>query len=220
MNRRLTPRGKERRRQLMEFAAHRFAANGYHPTSVAEIVDGMGVGKGVFYWYFSSKEELFGEILRDAQQDLRRRQQAAIADESDPVTRITEGIRATMSWLSENRHLFTLSEFASSEERFRPALRRGQDVAVADVARHVKDGIAAGTIMDADPLVVSHAILGVTNQLARTFVLQQGDNPGAVADAAITFCLSGLMGARRHGVALTSAGPGGAMATGMSQRRV
>ncbi|MBW3557793.1 MAG: TetR/AcrR family transcriptional regulator, partial [Actinobacteria bacterium] len=38
----------------MDFAAHRFADHGYHPTSVAEIVQGMGVGKGVFYWYFSS----------------------------------------------------------------------------------------------------------------------------------------------------------------------
>ena len=63
MNRRLTQRGRDRRRQLIDFAAHRFAENGYDPTSVAEIVSGMKVGKGVFYWYFSSKEELFLEIL-------------------------------------------------------------------------------------------------------------------------------------------------------------
>ena len=52
MNRRLTSRGKERRRQLMDHATGLFADNGYHPTSVAEIVQGLGVGKGVFYWYF------------------------------------------------------------------------------------------------------------------------------------------------------------------------
>ena len=56
----------------MDFAARRFAENGYHPTSVAEIVEGMGVGKGVFYWYFSSKEALLVEILREAQYDLRQ----------------------------------------------------------------------------------------------------------------------------------------------------
>ena len=78
MNRRLTQRGRERRLQLMEFAARRFAENGYHPTSVAEIVDELEVGKGVFYWYFSSKEELFNEILRDSQYALRRRQQHLI----------------------------------------------------------------------------------------------------------------------------------------------
>ena len=99
MNRRLTQRGRDRRQQLMEFATARFAENGYHPTSVAEIVQGLGVGKGVFYWYFSSKEELFLEILKDAQTSLRRRQQQAIGDEADPVTRIELGIRASMAWL-------------------------------------------------------------------------------------------------------------------------
>jgi len=170
VNRRLTHRGKERRRQLMDFAARRFAERGYHPTSVAEVVQGMGVGKGVFYWYFSSKEELFLEILREAQHDLRRRQQQAFGDEDDPIQRIELGIRASMVWLAENRHLFTLLQFAASEERFAPSLRRGQDVAVADVAKHVKDAIAAGRVRDADPTWLAHSILGVTNQLARTFV--------------------------------------------------
>src|SRR5579872_1843343 len=85
MKRRLTPRGQERRRQLMDEATRRFAASGYDPTSVAEICDGLGVGKGVFYWYFASKEELLGEILREAQHDLRRRQHAAIRGEPGAV---------------------------------------------------------------------------------------------------------------------------------------
>src|SRR5947207_4041201 len=125
MNRRLTPRGEDRRSQLMDFAARRFAENGYHPTSVAEIVQGIGVGKGVFYWYFRSKEELLGEILRQAQRDMRRRQQQAMGDETDPVRRIELGIRGTMQWVDENRHLSTLFQFASTEERFAPAMRRG-----------------------------------------------------------------------------------------------
>jgi len=196
MERTLTARGKDRRHQLMEFAARRFAENGYHPTSVAEIVQGMGVGKGVFYWYFSSKEELFTEILKQAQHDLRRRQQSALGNEPDPVRRIELGIRSSMEWLSENRHLLTLFQFAASEERFLPALQRGQDVAVDDVARHVKEGIVAGRIRDADPLVLTHAILGVTNSLARTFIFLNGDSPESVADAAVSFCLEGLLGER------------------------
>src|ERR1700736_104813 len=100
MKRRLTARGQERRPQLMGEAARRFATSGYDPTSVAEIVDSLGVGKGVFYWYFASKEELLCEILREAQHDLRRCQHAAIRGEPDPVRRITLGIRASMAWVS------------------------------------------------------------------------------------------------------------------------
>ncbi|HZU71968.1 MAG TPA: TetR/AcrR family transcriptional regulator [Acidimicrobiales bacterium] len=196
MERRLTARGRERRRQLMDYAAERFATNGYHPTSVAEIVAGMNVGKGVFYWYFSSKEELFLEILAEAQRELRRRQQQALGDEPDPVRRIEAGIRATLAWLGTNRHLFSLFQFAASEERFWPYLRRGQEVAVADVVRHVGEGIAAGEIRDADPLILTHAVLGVINHLARTFILERGESPEKVGDAAVAFCLEGLLGAR------------------------
>src|SRR5687767_13231320 len=96
--RRLTPRGRERRRQLLDFAARRFAENGYHPTSVADIVGGLGVGKGVFYWYFDSKEQLFLEILRESQTDLRRAQRDAIAEEGDPVRRLELGVRAAFTW--------------------------------------------------------------------------------------------------------------------------
>jgi len=50
----------------MAHAAALFSSNGYHPTSVAQIVQGIGVGKGVFYWYFDSKEELFLDPREDS----------------------------------------------------------------------------------------------------------------------------------------------------------
>jgi AcrR family transcriptional regulator len=185
----------------MDFAAARFAENGYHPTSVAEIVQGIGVGKGVFYWYFSSKEELFLEILREAQYDLRRKQQQAIGDEPDPLRRIEAGIRASMRWFEANRNLLNLFQFAATEDRFAPALRRGQEVAHADAVRHVKEGIVDGRIRDGDPAVLAHAILGVTSQLARELIHYRGDPADEVADAAVAFCLDGLAPGRRGGPA-------------------
>jgi AcrR family transcriptional regulator len=198
--RRLTARGQRRRRELLELAAQLFASQGYHPTSVADVVEGLGVGKGVFYWYFASKEELFRQILADAQRDLRRAQRQAIAEEPDPVRRIEAGIRAAVGWLSDYRHLFVLLEFARTEERFAPLIRQGEEQAVADALPHVKAGIDAGLIRRQDPLVVAHAILGVTHHLARVLVLEQGRPAEAVAEGAVAFCLSGILApaAARH----------------------
>ena len=196
MERRLTPRGLERRRQLLDFAAHRFAESGYHPTSVGEIVQGMGVGKGVFYWYFDSKEELLLEILQGAQLDLRRAQKAAIEDEPDPLVRIEKGIRASLRWLDANRHLDTLIRFARTDEAFAPAMDRGGRVAVADVARHVQEAIDTGRIPPSDPEVLAQCILGVTDSLARVELIQRGRPPDEVADAAVSFCFEGLARAR------------------------
>ena len=192
MARRLTQRGKERREQLMAYAAARFAEQGYHPTSVSEIVSGLGVGKGVFYWYFDSKEQLFLEILKEAQTDLRRRQQQAIGDEDDPVKRIELGLRASMAWAEAHRDHNKLIQFAATETTFMPALLRGQDIAVADVVKHVKEAMAQGRIRDADPDVLAHAMVGVVGHLTRIFIYERGEPADSVADAAVAFCLEGL----------------------------
>jgi AcrR family transcriptional regulator len=192
--RKLTNRGKERRRQLIDHAARLFAANGYHPTSVADIVGSLGVGKGVFYWYFDSKEQLFLEILRESQTDLRRAQRDAIAGEDDPVRRLELGVRAAFRWWAEHPEITNLVQFAATEAGFAKALRRGQEVALGDAASHIKDAIAAGEVRDEDPDVLAHAVLAVTTHFARELVQGRGDDPDATAALAIAIVLDGLRG--------------------------
>lgn len=176
----------------MAYAAQRFAEQGYHPTSVSEIVQGLGVGKGVFYWYFDSKEQLFLEILKEAQTEVRRKQREAIGDEDDPVKKIELGLRASMEWAARHREHNELIQFAATESTFLNALRRGQEVAVADVVKHVKEAMAQGRIRDADPDVVAHAMVGVVAHLTRVFIYERGEPADVVAEHAIAFCLEGL----------------------------
>jgi AcrR family transcriptional regulator len=180
----------------MDLAAHRFAADGYHSTSVTSIVDGLGVGKGVFYWYFPSKDELFSEILADSLRSMRLAQREAIAGQPDPARRIEWGIRATLGWLSDHRHLFALLEFARTEERFAPIIRQGDHQTLADALPHVSAGITAGLLRGEDPTTLAMAIVGVTGHLARVLVLEQGQDAERVAEAVISFCRQGYLAGR------------------------
>ena len=58
-DRRLTNQGQERRRQLLDAAAALFSERGYQETRIVDICKEAGVAKGLFYWYFESKEEVF-----------------------------------------------------------------------------------------------------------------------------------------------------------------
>jgi len=69
----------------------------------------------------------------------------------------------------------------------------GEEQAVADALPHVKAGIAAGMIRREDPLVLAHAILGVTERLARVLVLEQDRTAEDAAAAAVAFCLEGIL---------------------------
>ncbi len=127
--RKLTARGRDRKRALLDYATKRFAENGFHPTSVSDIVDGIGVGKGVFYWYFPSKDDVLREILRQSLYDLRKAQQDAIGDATDPLGRIERGIRSSLRWYENNPDILRLTNqlFAADDPDLkRPAADRRQ----------------------------------------------------------------------------------------------
>ncbi|HMQ28412.1 MAG TPA: hypothetical protein PKA98_20665, partial [Acidimicrobiales bacterium] len=109
------------------------------------------------------------------------------------IARIELGIRASLAWSSEHRDLLSLFQFAATEERFAPALRRGQDIAIDDVVGPVKEGIVAGRIRDGDATLIAHAILGVTGHLSRVFIHEREGSTNEVADAAVSFCLEGVL---------------------------
>ncbi|NLD76593.1 MAG: TetR/AcrR family transcriptional regulator [Acidimicrobiales bacterium] len=194
MDRKLTQRGEERRNQLLAFATSRFAQKGFHPTSVAEIVEGIGVGKGVFYWYFDSKEALLQAILVDAQRDLRRRQRSAMVGAETPMERIERGVRASIQWSVEHPEHFRLVQFAASDERFSQGVHKGQQVAVRDAAAHIDDAMAAGEIPKADPELLAQMMIGVHTHLVH--LIHQGlvESTSEVIDAAVGFCIHGISG--------------------------
>ncbi|HPB46531.1 MAG: TetR/AcrR family transcriptional regulator [Microthrixaceae bacterium] len=196
--RRLTPRGSQRRSQLIEFATRKFASDGYHPTSVADIVDGIGVGKGVFYWYFESKEMLLEQILRDAQRGLRQRQREAASAAPDPIEKLEFGIRAAVRWTAEHEDLAKLVEFAQTDERFEPLVRRGRAALVGDTVPLVRKAMKQGVIPDGDAEMLSYAIFGVASSLSAALLPREGVDPDHIADAVVEFCLRGI-GARPDG---------------------
>ena len=99
-------------------------------------------------WAFEQHPEtevLYGAFVID---DLRRAQRAAIDSETDPIHMLELGIRASMRWSAEHRDVQKLFQFAATEERFAPALRRGGEVAANDVIRIIKQGIDDGRIRE------------------------------------------------------------------------
>lgn len=188
----LTERGQRRKSELMEAAVRIFAEKGFQGTSVAEIVRDVGAGKGVFYWYFDSKEALFGEILRETLVELRRAQADAISDCDDPVERIALGIRASLGYFAENRHLFAMLEQAWTIDAFRARLEEGQEVVIGDTAKHVQEGINRGLIRNGDALFLAHAIFGVATHVARRFVKAKTD-VDQLAEESVAFCLTGIL---------------------------
>jgi AcrR family transcriptional regulator len=52
-----------KRRAILEAAASEFATHGFEQASLNHIIDALGLSKGVFYYYFDSKADLFGAVI-------------------------------------------------------------------------------------------------------------------------------------------------------------
>ena len=162
-----TEQGIERKQQLLDAAAALFSSKGYANTRIADICAAAGVAKGLVYWYFPTKEELFAELVRSMRLQLRRAQAAAMDPDADPLTRIRQGTEASVVFMAEHRAYFALLDVERSQDELSgrgsdvaDVLREGSDVYATDVVRLVRDAQQQGLVPDGDPQLYAVGVLG------------------------------------------------------------
>lgn len=179
-----TEQGNERKLQLLAAAEDLFARHGYADTRIADICAAAGVAKGLFYWYFPTKQSLFAELVRAMRQRLRRAQAAAMDPTADPVTRIRQGTEASVRFIAAHRSFFTLLDVERGDDAVAEVLREGSDVYASDVVRLVREAQALGQLADIDPRFFAIGVLGAVSSFThaqRNGRLQTGIDELAVA---------------------------------------
>lgn len=81
------------RDSIIHEAQKLFSLNGYLSTGVNEIIEAAGTSKGGFYNHFASKEDLFLEVLAEAQKIWRSRVLHGVDDIKSPTERIFRILR-------------------------------------------------------------------------------------------------------------------------------
>jgi AcrR family transcriptional regulator len=159
-DRQLTEQGRERKQQLVDAAIVLFAERGYSATRILDICDRAGVAKGLFYWYFPTKLDLFSELVRSMRHQLRRAQAEAMSSEADALTRIHQGAAASVRFMAEHATYFALVEVERADPAIADALKHGSEVYLDDVTALIREAQADGTVLDADPQLLALGVLG------------------------------------------------------------
>lgn len=96
--------GEERRAAILDSALSAFAERGYHASSIDDIARGGGISKALIYEHFSSKQELYAELLEQHANELFARLAAAIAEAgSAGSARLAVGLDAFYRFVEEHR---------------------------------------------------------------------------------------------------------------------
>ncbi|MEU2248956.1 TetR/AcrR family transcriptional regulator [Streptomyces sp. NPDC019224] len=85
-----------RRRQILEGAARCFARDGFHGTSMQDVLKEAGLSAGAVYRYFEGKEDLIAAIATEAVDGVRRAFEGAARDTPVPTPDVLIG-RVTRS---------------------------------------------------------------------------------------------------------------------------
>jgi AcrR family transcriptional regulator len=161
-----TDAGLERKTQLLDAATTLFSEKGYASTRIADICAAAGVAKGLFYWYFPTKESLFAELVRSMRTQLRRAQAAAMDPTADAVTRIRQGTEASVIFMAEHRSYFALLDVERADDEVANVLRDGSDVYASDVIKLVTEAQAAELVPDGDPRLYATGVLGAVSSFS------------------------------------------------------
>ena len=167
--RQLTDQGRERKQQLIDAAMLLFAERGYSATRILDICEHAGVAKGLFYWYFPTKLDLFTELVRSMRHRLRRAQAAAMTPDADALTRIHQGAAASVRFMAEHATYFSLVDVERTDPAIGDALRSGSEVYLDDVIALVREAQAAGSIPDADAHLLALGVLGTVSSYSNAW---------------------------------------------------
>jgi AcrR family transcriptional regulator len=196
-DRRHTDQGLERKQQLLRTAEELFAEAGYAQTRIADICAAAGVAKGLFYWYFPTKQSLFGELVRSMRQQLRRAQAAAMDPTADALTRIRQGSIASVRFMAEHRAYFAILDVERSDPALAEVLREGSDVYAADVVRLIGEAHADGSIVDGDPQLHAVGVMGAVSSFSHALRNGAVDlDVDALAEAVGDWVVGGLTARR------------------------
>jgi TetR/AcrR family transcriptional regulator, cholesterol catabolism regulator len=187
--RQLTDQGRERKQQLVDAAETLFSSRGYAATRIADICEAAGVAKGLFYWYFPTKQALFEELVRTMRRRLRVAQAEAMDAAADPVTRLRQGTEASVRFIAAHASYFALVDVERTDPKLAATvaavLEEGSDVYLRDVLAIVREAQADGAMPDVDPRLASLGVLGAVSSFGNAW--RNGRIPDLDADSLAEF---------------------------------
>ncbi|UXY26165.1 TetR/AcrR family transcriptional regulator [Streptomyces sp. HUAS TT20] len=183
-----------RRRQILDGAARCFARNGFHATSMQDVLKETDLSAGAVYRYFSGKDELIGAIVGEVLDVLRETYEGAAVETPPPLPdvlipralrqlrEVRPGLLESGEWLFPRLMIQAWTEILRNAELAR-IVRAGYDRVRAAWVRVVESYKSAGLISaDADADAMARVMIALAQGYAAQLAVI-GDLPsGTLAD--------------------------------------
>jgi AcrR family transcriptional regulator len=188
------------RQALLDAATEVFARHGFERAPLEEICDQAGYSRGAFYSNFSSKQQLFMEVLERRTADILGRIATAFADGDTTQQRLDRGARTVEAVLEDDR-LWCQLHFegwvlASRDEDFRALYAQRYDAIRVGVAEMIETQSGDHDLeIGADAREFAAALLALFQGYALQYVI----DPDALVAGYFARTLDTLLGSGARG---------------------
>ena len=184
----------DRMDEIMDAAVKLFAKKGYHATSISDISEAVGLGRGALYYYILSKEDLLWEIHNRHVDPLL---EATIQLEQQPLTpeeklrEVSRQLIETITTYLPYMIVFYREMGALSPERLAKLVEKRR--AYEDsIERILREGVQSGDWEIENPRMCVLAFLGTYNWTFQWYNPQGPLKPKEIADTFFQLFLNGI----------------------------
>ncbi|MBI4963244.1 MAG: TetR/AcrR family transcriptional regulator [Desulfomonile tiedjei] len=190
---------------IMKESTRLFLANGFRGTSVKEITQAAGIGRGTLYWYFKSKEEILESIFRKFESEFVEGIMEAVRNcDGDFVAKYRAFHKFATEFARDNRDLALgfntlLNEIVGSNTESERLAKDMWERFRSFVEGMLEDGKREGTVAAGiDAAIYAHIVVAShTGMLVQWFVNGESLDVRSFVRTFRKFLLKGLTGRER-----------------------
>ena len=187
----------ERRQQILDAALTCFSRSGYHQTSMDDLAAELPFSKGLLYYYFPTKRDLFASLLDNWAEQSLQAWEAVLSPTEDIVSQICTSIQYGVQLVALSSDLARIEfEFYSEvgrDAQVSEAFRTLYTQFRARIRSILDAGVRSGDLRPMDTEALSFVLFGAYEGLAlQAMVEPDAVDWAAVSDSLCQLVLNGL----------------------------
>ena len=164
---------KDKWNNILNAARKRFAHFGYSKVTMDEIARDVDMSKASLYYYFPTKEELFGSVILLEQNELKKNIELILAKSSPASEKLQEFVEQRMQFFREliNLGMLSVNTYFDINPVFKKLFQDFEKVELELIKKIIDGGKAAGEfdpdLKEDTALILLHILQGLRYRVLR-----------------------------------------------------
>jgi len=152
-----------KREKMFAAAIVKFSKKGTSATTMQEIAEEAGIGKGTLYRYFKNKEDLISSLIKFGLNDVLEKVKKEIAKLDDPIKKIEQIITVQLNFYKNHGefHKFLTREVWGHKLKFKYEIKEIMDKYTEIIENVIIEGIEQKKLKKMNPLNVTISLFGM-----------------------------------------------------------